>query len=278
MKRIYSVSLLIAACLMILSSCEKDPKSSGDHDYSGSQDQAFAENTLEDVDKIADQGCDDLQLTTYRIGSGSNNATVTLTTSGTTKTVTIDFGATEVTCMDGKRRKGKIIVTFTGNYRDANGTHTITFENYFVNDYKVEGSRQVTNNGKNADNQTVFSVTSAITIHDANGKSMTWNSTRTRTWVEGESTTYLSNGIDGIKDDAYDITGSATGSTFDGNSFTATIIQPLRIMGECRWIIKGVLEFTPDGKTTRTVDYGDGTQDNVVTVTINGVGYTVMIS
>ncbi len=276
MKRIHGISYLMVACLMILSSCEKDPKSSGDYDSSMAQDQSFAENTLEEVSKIADQACDEMTLRTYRTGNdNSNSATITSTVSGNTKTVTIDFGAVDVTCMDGKRRKGKIMVSFTGNYRDVNGTHTITFENYFVNDYKVNGSKVVTNSGKNALNQTVFTIETHVTLGNTSGQTMAWNSNRMRTWIEGESTTYASDALAGVRDDVYEVTGTASGTSFNGLAFTVTITEPVRIETDCRFITKGKAELMPEGKALRIINYGDGTCDGYIIVTINGIEYTV---
>ena len=162
---------------------------------------------------------------------------------------------------------------FVGNYRDIYHDLSISFENYFVNDYKVSGTRKITNTGPNSQGQSVFSINANITINNPNGKTMTWNSQRTRTWIAGESTSYATDGIDGIKDDMYSITGSASGKSFNGTEFTATITEPLIVSLQCRFISKGKVELIPTGKSTRYIDYGDGTCDAIAAITINGVTY-----
>jgi hypothetical protein len=283
MKKTALHFMVIISFLMLITSCKKND-SAGDYDYSVAQDQSFAENTFEEVSKMADQAGDYSSLITYRTGSsqgvfqvGCGSVSIANVTA-TVKKITIDFGATEVTCMDGKRRKGKIFVDFEGNYRDINHVHTISFENYFVNDYKVEGTKTVTNTGKNALNQSVFSINVNATIKNPNGKTMTWTSQRTRTWTAGEGTTFATDGLSGLTDDQYQITGSGSGTSFNGTSFSITITDALLISGDCRFILSGKAELAITGKATRYLDYGAGVCDNIVIVTINGVNYYVQVN
>ncbi|MEI2760247.1 MAG: hypothetical protein BWX95_02363 [Bacteroidetes bacterium ADurb.Bin141] len=273
---IYGIVAL--AIVMSFSSCKKD-KSDADYDYSMATDMSLAENTMEEVTKMADQAGDYGQLMTYR---NSTSATVTAigcaavtieNVTATIKKMTLDFGATDVTCMDGKRRRGKIFVQFEGNYRDANHEHTISFENYFVNDYKIEGTRKITNIGKDSQNQTVFSINADINISNPNGKTMTWQSQRTRTWIAGENTTFNTDSINGVKDDIYSVTGSGSGKSFNGTTFSANITEPLIISLQCRFITKGKAELSPGEQAIRYIDYGDGTCDAIAAITINGVTY-----
>jgi hypothetical protein len=99
---------------------------------------------------------------------------------------------------------------------------------------------------------------------------MTWNSTRTREWVAGESTT----GWLGWLDDEYAITGSASGTNFEGTSFTANITEALHFPLNCWFITSGKFELTPSGKPTRYFDYGTGACDDLCTVTVNGQSFT----
>ncbi len=50
-------------------------------------------------------------------------------------------------CRDGRYRRGKILITFNGRYRQA-GTET-SFDSYHVNDNHVTGLRTVENMGLN---------------------------------------------------------------------------------------------------------------------------------
>lgn len=278
MKGRITITLLALAAFSTVISCRKD-KDDGDYEVSVSQDMAFAENTLIETGKIVDQAGSYAELVNYRNGNSNTImqpgcATVTTENiSATEKKVKLDFGVTDVTCRDGKRRRGIIYLSYEGSYLDLNKENTVTFENFFVNDYKINGTMKVTYTGKNAQNQSVYSVNDDITINDPNGKTMTWQNQRTRTFISGESTTYSSDGLAGVTDDVYELSGSGNGVSFNGTSFTVTITEPLVLKGDCRFISQGKAEVTPSGMSTRTIDFGDGTCDTEVGIVINGVTY-----
>jgi hypothetical protein len=56
----------------------------------------------------------------------------------------------------------------------------------------------------------------------------------------------------------------------DSITFNRTITEPLLIDRSCEYILSGTVELLRNGETT-TIDYGDGTCDDIATVTINGV-------
>jgi hypothetical protein len=272
------ITLLVTAVITTATSCRKD-KSESDYEVSVSQDMAFAENTLIETGKIVDQAGLYTELVNYR--NGNNNtimqpgcATVTVeNVSATEKRVKMDFGVTDVTCRDGKRRRGVIYLTYDGSYLDLNKENTVSFENFFVNDYKINGTSKVIYTGKNAQNQSVYSIVDDITINNPNGKVMTWKNQATRTFVSGESTTYSTDGLAGVTDDVLQLSGSGSGVSFNGTSFTVNITEPLVLNGDCRFITKGKAEVTPSGMSTRTIDFGDGTCDTQIGIVINGVTY-----
>ena len=51
-------------------------------------------------------------------------------------------------------------------------------------------------------------------------------------------------------------------------AFTTHIAEPLVKEMDCIWIVSGILEVTPEGLTTRELDFGDGACDNDATLTI----------
>ena len=61
--------------------------------------------------------------------------------------MTLDYGTG---CTIGAiTRKGKLIVNLSGRLRNAGTTVSTSFENYFVNGYKLEGTFTITNNTAN---------------------------------------------------------------------------------------------------------------------------------
>jgi hypothetical protein len=258
--------------------CKKDEE---DKDQRAAQDNSIAENAFNDVFSQADYAAKkttetgankimDFDSTSCGTISLSSYDTVTWP-----KILTVDFGTTNCLCSDLRFRRGKIIATITDWYRDSGTVITITLDQYYVNDYHIEGTKTITNLGPVGTYGSGGNLKYSIDIANAkitppSGNPIYWNSTRTREWIEGESTTWPN-----WQDDVYLIDGSANGTDQNGNSFTVTITEPLRVALNCKWIEDGNVEITPQNLATRTVDFGVGGNDcdNEASVTINGVTY-----
>lgn len=274
---LFTTGLLFAGLtLALVGGCKKD-EDAKDTDTGSAEDNAFAQSIFDDVKNMSDQAFTFGDLTTYRVGGAEQSvlsqcATVTLDTTVSPRLITIDFGTSNCLCLDQRYRRGKILISYIGAYRDSGSVHTITFDNYHVNDYKVAGSKSVTNMGSNASGNKWFSISVMNGVITAPGGAvMTYSSQRQREWVAGEPT--LVNWLD----DVYHITGNATGTSFAGVPFTATITDPLVVALNCWWIKDGILEFSPTGVQTRVIDYGyqNGDCDNKAEVTIGSNTYIV---
>lgn len=66
--------------------------------------------------------------------------------------------------------------------------------------------------------------------------------------------------------------GTANGINREGRAFNISIPSstPLVKRKSCEFVQKGLMELTPDGFKTRTVDFGNGTCDDDATFTVNG--------
>ncbi|HMT29176.1 MAG TPA: hypothetical protein PKD91_07855 [Bacteroidia bacterium] len=259
--------LTISTLALSFTGCRKD-KDELDSETGTSIDNAFAEAVFDDAATMADQAALNGELNSFKSSSDegmllSSCATITRDTLAIPRVITIDFGTKNCLCNDGRYRRGKIIVTYNGGYRDVGSVHNIGFDNYFVNNYKVNGTKTVTNQGLNASGHTWFSIGVYGSLTSSTGQTMSRLSTRIREWISGESTPTWS-------DDVYLITGTASGTTFNGNTYVAAITVPLEIALNCRWIKNGVLELTPTGKQTRSVNYGysNGACDRYAELTI----------
>lgn len=246
-----------------------------------SQDNAAAEAGFDDVFKVTESAIKDNDL--EKAGSAfasiyGNCATVTVTPPlpDTTfpKTITIDFGTTNCQDSYGVERRGVITAVITGKYRDIGTTITVTPQNYYLNDNKIEGTKTVQNIGPNSSGNTEFTVEiSNAKITYTDGHYTTYESSRVREWVIGEST----DGLVGILDDEYDITGTASGVDRNGRNYDMTIISPLRVAVLCKWVKQGIVEIQPEDLYLRTVDFGNGDCDATVNVEINGNTYTFIM-
>ena len=272
--RVLSI-LLLASLLAFSTSCRKrrDNRST-----TTSQDHAAAEAGFNDIYKITESAIKDNDL--EKSGSAfasiyGNCATITvnppLPDTTFPKTITIDFGSTNCQDTYGVNRRGVISAVITGKYRSTGTMISVTTQDYYVNDNKIEGTKTITNLGQNSSGNTEFSVEIAnaqITYPD--GDITTYQSSRVREWVIGEAT----DGLLGIFDDEYDITGTASGVDRTGRAYDMTITSPLRSAILCKWIKQGTVEIQPEDLLLRTVDFGNGDCDAMVTVEVNGNVYT----
>ncbi len=283
---IVSLSVLLSSFLLF-HACKKEKDPELEFDTQSAQDNSLAEASFNDVLEISNQAMDNgsAGLTTYRIGDQENSllsncASVTLTPDSTGQggTVVVNFGPYSCLCTDGRYRKGIVNVAYTGNYRDSGSVITTTLQNYFVggdssNMYQVMGTKTVTNQGHNAQGHLWYSIDVNGQLQNKNGATMNWTSQRQREWTSGESTT----GWLGWADDVYAITGTASGTTFEGKTYTANITKALVVALNCRWIKEGTFELTPTGLATRVFDYGSGACDNDGTITVNGATFNIKL-
>ena len=267
--------LTVLATGILITSCRRNSKieTNKDSDTEMVKDHYLSEFAYTDALNIADDGAtvnSGDNLGNYK--TASNCATVTHDTISNPHTMTIDFGATNCLCNDGRYRRGIILVTYTGHYRDSGHVHTLTFNNYFVNDNQVLGSKSVTNMGHNSAGNLYYSIiVNGLIIRATTLDSVIWNSNRTRTWIQGESTQVRT-------DDVYEITGSGSGSRPNGTSYTMNITQPLVKAVSCSWIESGKIDLQPSNKPLRKIDYGNTGCDNLATVTINNVTYNIILN
>jgi len=233
------------------------------------QDHLFAEQTFNDVGRIVREGF---------VANGQSKACPNYTLMNVNPsdidTLIINFGT--INCLsNGKLRNGKIIVTYTGKYRDSLAVMTTTFENYYVNNDLIQGERIVTNQGRNNQGNMRFIIEVNNASVGTNNGTINWNATQTREWVSGNATYF------DITDDQYKITGSANGTGVNNNSFSMEITDTLNVDLGClpSCVIKsGKATITPNGYANRIINYGDSLCDCNFDVTINGNTYPIVVN
>lgn len=177
--------------------------------------------------------------------------------------VVIDFGE-GCTGLDGRVRKGKIITVYSNRAYMPGSTISTSFEGYFVNSLKIEGTHVITNTSS----ANGFSFTVAIdgTITRPNGNYIEWTSNKSIAQSEGQSTS------GDYSDDAFSVTGQAAGIVKINERFfewNTSITSPLIIKPTCRWIVKGTLSYQKNGNSVASLDYGNGACDNEATLSVN---------
>ena len=276
---IFRNAIAIALFTVVFYGCKKEEKLESS-DTESSSDHSLAEAAFNDVANIADEAADSGVVSSYKRQNSnqvlsvlSNCSMVTRDTVSNPHLITVDFGINNCVGADGKNRRGKILISYTGKYKDAGTVIHISFDNYFVNDNQLAGTKTITNNGLNAAGHISYSIkVDGNIILANNGGVITWVSDRTREWLEGYAT-------DDRKDDVYSITGNGSGVSARGISYTALIINPLikKMASGCKHFVSGSIEITPKGKLTRTIDFGGGGCDDEATVTVGKSTRTITL-
>jgi hypothetical protein len=179
--------------------------------------------------------------------------------------ITIDFGS-GCTAKDGRTRKGRIIVVYTGSLVISGNSATTVFDNYYLDNIKIEGTHKLSNTGT-LDKKSYTTQVINAKLSQSNGNYIQWNSEKTITQVEGASTPLI--GLD----DAYNVTGNAVGSVLLNSKYfqwSTAITAPLLKKFTCPWIAKGTISLSKGNDAVAVLDYGSGTCDNKGSFTVNG--------
>lgn len=199
--------------------------------------------------------------------SGTRNVETSFSGDTVIKTITYTNFVNGNSQME-KVKNGQIIIKMIRNPFPGEFKRIITMNNFTINGNLIEGKKQIV---RSESNQYQFNITlegGKVTFTD--GRVYTHEFIRTRTMLDGMATPAY------VWDDIYAIEGAANGVNCSGQTYTHTIQNALMHKLACRWIVEGTVEIVV-GDIHATFDYGDGTCDNVATVTVNGKTYEVRL-
>lgn len=269
MKKLLSTHGLgvISVLVFFLASCNSDSEEIlREPDLTIVNDDYLIAQAFEDLDNITLTAINNSGLgarinTDVSLSEICSSAVANLDEGG--KKITIDFGA-GCTSSNGITRKGKIILTYSGRLIFPGAKVITTFDNYQVNERKIEGTRTITNTGIN-----LASGTISLAVSIENGQI---------TWPDNTFVTLTSNQVRVVKlaSEGYEgsITGTASGKSREGIDYSTLVIVPLIIKQTCVetgvWVPgTGTLQFLFTGIEV-TVDYGTGVCDKTVTIIYPG--------
>ena len=236
-------------------------------------DDAVSEAVFDDIFNSVDNA--DIMLNSFLKGDAAKSDLVVITDSCPSitithpsdgiwpKTITVDFG-TGCPGLYDNTRSGKIIIIVSGPRMTEGSTKSVTFENYFFNGIKVEGTKVIENMGYNNNQNLVFSASLSngkLTLPD--GKTIQRSFNHEREWIAGLQTR-------NIWDDECMVTGTATGVNINGAAYTNTISTALYWKRVCRFVVSGIVKIERAGMDPIELNYGTGECDALATVTRGG--------
>jgi len=292
-----AMATVFLATSFSIGSCKKNKTAETDEDTTEANDHVAAENASSDIINIGSQATDNSSggLNTYKtVGSEqelSFCATVKRDTLHRIDSVIFDGSS----CMDGRVRNGILIFNYSASaigakhYRDPGFKCSVTSSGYTVDDRSINIINKTIENTTPSDfNPATTNLTWKITGHIQVSKSAgthDFTYTRNKTLLNTSDPNVYHGAATAISWSLakVGITGDASGTTAKGKSYTANVTSQLvRDFGGCTIgkrhpFIQGTLEFKPDGKATRYIDFGNGSCDLDVTVTINGKSHILTL-
>jgi hypothetical protein len=184
--------------------------------------------------------------------------------------ITVDFGTG---CIDNRLnvRKGKLKFAYNGRRFQPGSTVVLTTDNYSINDIKLEGTRTSTNVQGSTSAAPKFNVVLSngkATFPDASiaerESDITWE------WIRAAnpSDDYLI-----IKSNS-----TASGTTRGGRSYDVSLVEDLKYKRFCGIAVDGIKRYIIDEEKEIVIDYGDGTCDKAVMITVNGVTRNISVN
>lgn len=194
-------------------------------------------------------------------------ATISTNLKGLNLHVTIDFGDACTTLKDDVV-SGKIIAEITYNESQKIAIIKQSFDDFYFNSKKIDGTIDRKLVLKNSSGNPEVEITRDIIINWPDATQVFVQENSKRECIAGNETY-------GWLDNVYLITGSRTITNENGKTRTATILSPLKKDMTCKFVESGIIKF--ENNYTISLDYGDGTCDDLAIATINGKEYPIQL-
>ncbi len=283
-----STSYLINAAVALISSC-KDEERITAKDTQDITEEAETDTYFQDMDDMAGVAVSsDAATAGGRVASGARSITVNddrFKCTGIVVTIepasnstvdvpkgkiTVDFGTTGCTDLRGNVRTGKLFFTYNGKRFQPGSTVITTSENYTINGIKLGGTRTLTNVSTSTSDAPKFNIVltgGTATFED--GTSATRESNITTQWIR--ATNPLEDKL------IIDQSSVASGNTRGGRAYQVSLLKQLEFKRACGVAVSGIKKYVIDGTKEITIDYGDGTCDKSITITVNGITRSITV-
>jgi len=281
-----TVSAAAIAAIALISSCKEEERVNN-QDVATLTDEAIADASYEDADDVSsvtiyegdNPSAGGRVATNGRVQEdgrlGCAGISWTDNSDAVSGQITIDFSdnANGYCIYRGNRREGKIILTYSGGPRgNDNFTIVQTFDGYKINGVELKGTRTVVRKATTPETN----IKHEITLVDGeatwpNGDYITRESNFTRVWVRPPA-----------EDVRVELDGSASGTTRRGTAYTMNITKTMVYRRACiendgiYMGVQGTKVFTTDSEEI-SIDYGDGSCDRDVTISVNGISRKVNV-
>ncbi|EMR03377.1 hypothetical protein [Cesiribacter andamanensis] len=271
---LFKSSLLLAAALLAFVACDRQDPELDQAEATSAMGEAESSALYDDLDVMTAEAVSSAEAEGERQLSSLSAipACATVSRNADTRTIVLDFGSG---CTDarGVVRSGKVIIARTGRYFQPGSTITTTLEDYTVNGIALEGTRTLSNITSSSTASPQFSVSlSGGKATWPDGSSAEREVSHIRTWIRATNPL----------NDEWHISGTASGRNRQGQEYASTITEELVIKLSCMSEgvfapSSGVQLITRPNKATLTLDWGAGSCDRSLVVSMNGRSRTITL-
>jgi len=270
MKQFYVLLFVIFALVIV--SCKNSDRDE-DTTTNSSEDYATGQTIIHDIFKIVHQAAYSSKGFATNHLADTNTIfgcdTLIVDTISIPKTITVQFD--NPCSYNYVNRLGTIIISTNSKYDTQGAVTNMSFSNYkYSSSYSIlSGTISIIYNGLMDGKPNYSFNTQDLKIENNKQRSIIIQNTQNISIVAGETTaTFI--------DDTYSISGTTEGSTFQGNTFTATVTSNLTLLGSCRWISSGQVNVSPNNKAVRKLNFGSAC-DNSASVNIYDISHNIVL-
>lgn len=152
-------------------------------------------------------------------------------------TLILEFGKKNCNGLNQKKLKGNIICTLSNKYAQENSLIEVFFNDFYIDNYKIDGNFIIENTGLNNNNNLTYriNIENGVIITPLQ-KTLRITAIYTREWTQGRDTPFLRT------DDEYLISGLAQGVSSTGENYISEIISPIKTSINSKNIEKGKIK------------------------------------
>lgn len=237
-------SLTLSA--LVLASCSDDAEDNGAIEQELTQTEVQSILETDEVTSVVDNALAELysaNTTTSKSATSNECYSAEYTETG--------FTATFNNCVLNTTENINGTLTVTYGLEGSTASYTATYEDFFVGNIRINGTRTYTLMGSDLETSVAFSITSNISIQFEDGASVSENGTKTYAIVFEEG-----------QDTLWNLSGNWTVQV-DGNTYAISGDVSKNLI--CEYWTQGTMAVNKNGLGI-DVDFGDGTCDDQATV------------
>jgi len=271
------VKMGILSCLsmtLLMTSCSKDEDSTVTEEQTAaltaeqSKLSAEADASVDAVFNLLEMAYAEQEESDGRNASlFTDCVTITISSENNVTFVSLDFG---VGCVlnNGAFVAGIINLSY-GEVVAGTRNITYVFEDFSYNLKEIAGGGSIFRERNNSNGNPQSTVNKVVEVTFPNGVVADLTGTRVAEWVEGV-------GSGSWSDNVFLITGDRQIVFSSGFTHNALVLEALRREASCPHFVSGVLQLTRNNGSG-TLDFGDGTCDNLALLTVGDQEYIITL-